>query len=120
MTLPLAASQPADIVIDSLRLADAPEPIAPARIALTLMAEPNPATSVTTLRFTLPATGGGAVHLEIFDLRGRRIADLSRQLKLTGTAGTAELQTKRLPQGVYYVLLHVGDREGRLKLAVFR
>jgi alpha-glucosidase (family GH31 glycosyl hydrolase) len=110
--------QPAEIAIDGVRLAGVATPPVPPPFALVLTASPNPATGVTTLRFSTPPGDARGVRLEVFDLRGRRVADLSRTLEIAAGVGTARLTTLHLPQGVYYVLLKAGRREGRFKLAV--
>ncbi len=116
--LRLAATQSTDIVIDSVRIAGVLETVATPPLLMTMTADPNPVRDLATLRFSMPAGDMHGIRLEIFDLRGRRIADLSRTLRVIGNAGTAEIRTRGLSQGIYYVRLHAGHSEGRLELVV--
>ena len=69
---------------------------------------------------TVPAGERGRVRLAGYDIRGRRVADLSNAIAIAGTGGTATLRAQALPQGVYFVLLRAGRGQGRLRLAVVR
>jgi hypothetical protein len=59
---------------DRLHLSAAPPP--PLMTARLLPPVPNPFNPATTLAFELPGTGGKAVDLAVYDLRGRRVATL--------------------------------------------
>jgi hypothetical protein len=82
-------------------------PAVPAGQELMAWSEPNPFTRSTTIRFRLPAAG--PVRLDVFDLSGRRVADL-----LDGARGAGEQsvawQPGALPSGVYYLRLEAAGR----------
>lgn len=113
------AAQAVEVVLDSLRIAGVLEWAGGAG-APALRAWPNPVRDATTLRFALPAGSAEAPRLEVFDLRGRRVADLSSAVRLDGGSGSADFHTLGLAQGVYFVRLRAGGAEPRLSLTVVR
>ncbi len=68
---------------------------------------PNPFTTHTTIGFTL--TKPEAVKLQLFDITGRTLREADREC----TVGTneIELDTRDLPPGCYWYLLHGGEWE---------
>ena len=69
---------------------------------------PNPMRERATLRFQLAAAGH--VRLEIFDLQGRRVANLVDGDRAAG-AHAVTLEGRSLAPGVYHVRLAVHGRE---------
>lgn len=76
---------------------------------------PNPSYGRTTFNFNLPGTS--PVRLEIFDLRGRRVQDISLGIRPVGEQEVA-WQAKDLAQGVYVYRLSTawGQSTGKLQL----
>ncbi len=77
---------------------------------------PNPFTTHTTIGFTLSKPE--AVKLQLFDITGRRLRETERECN-SGT-NEIEIDTRDLPPGCYWYLLHGGEweRSGKLvKLA---
>ncbi len=70
--------------------------------SLALSAGPNPARDRATLRFVLPR--GGSARLEVFGLRGERVATLADGAMDAG-AHASTLDLRALPPGVYHARL---------------
>jgi hypothetical protein len=84
---------------------------------------PNPFTSATALRFSLPADGGH-VRLEIYDVSGRRVKTLVDGFRQGGVhsvdwSGRNDAGEK-LPAGVYFQRLTLGEREISKKTLLIR
>jgi hypothetical protein len=91
----------------------------PVRAELSLTgASPNPASDVLTIAFSLPAAGEGA--LELFDLRGRRLALRDLAGMAPGPHRVALADARHLAAGVYWVRLTHGGRQLTAKAAVVR
>jgi hypothetical protein len=80
--------------------------------------EPNPFRESTAIRYSL--AGGGAVRLEIFDVRGREVrtlvdADLSEGPHTTVWRGK-DGQGRQLPAGIYFCRLTAGRRTATRKM----
>jgi hypothetical protein len=101
-------ARPSDVVTVTIR--------SPDRLALAPPA-PNPARGQTTIRYTLPQRT--EVRLEVYDVRGRRVATLA-----TGPheAGPKEViyDAHRLPSGLYFVRLAAEGTVRTQKIAVVR
>jgi len=67
---------------------------------------PNPFNSETQLRFTIPKAGG--VSLELFDVRGQKVATLLHKRMNAGTH-TFRLNANDLASGIYFVRLRAGN-----------
>jgi hypothetical protein len=78
---------------------------------------PNPASDVTTIRFSLPVDV--LTQLEIVDVRGRRVDTLIDGRRL---AGRHEVlwRTRELPNGLYFLKLRAGAFTETRKLVVLR
>jgi flagellar hook assembly protein FlgD len=81
-------------------------------------ARPNPFVSTTLLRFALPTAG--AVRIAVYDIRGRRVAELvdrefgagDHTVVWDGTDSRGEA----LAAGLYFVMLDGGDRRAVSKV----
>jgi hypothetical protein len=79
-------------------------------------AMPNPASTSTTIRFSLPVAE--RVSLAVFDLQGRRVATLlDGELRGSGTNGFA-FSTARLETGLYLVRLEAAGSAATRKLLI--
>lgn len=91
----------------------------PVRAVLALAgAFPNPVSDVLSVEFTLPAEGNGS--LELFDLRGRRVARQDLAGMAPGPHRVALSDGRRLAAGVYLVRLSQGGRHLTAKACVVR
>jgi len=79
---------------------------------------PNPFTSATTLRYSLPA-GGGHVKLEIYDVTGRLVSTLVDDVKGSGTH-SVEWSGHDLPAGLYFQRLTLGNQEISQKMLLMK
>ena len=97
-----------------------PVPVAlPALPGLTLTgASPNPAGDALAVAFTLPARQSGS--LELFDLRGRRVARRELADLDAGRHRVTFAEGRGLPAGVYLVRLTHGGRSLTAKACVVR
>jgi hypothetical protein len=83
---------------------------------------PNPFTSVTTLRFTVPSDGrlGDPVQVQVFDVNGRAVVQLEDAIVgitvQPGATVDKAWAPRDLPSGLYFVHLRVGRREAEKKL----
>ena len=78
---------------------------------------PNPFGTATSLAFEVPA-GGGDVSLAVFDVRGRRVADLVRGVRPAGrhtaTWDGRDSAGEHVASGVYFVRMETeAGRETR-------
>jgi hypothetical protein len=91
----------------------------PSRFALH-SPEPNPAGHAATIRFDLPVPS--PVRLEVFDLLGRRVAELASRDFMAGshevTWNLRDLNGGSVPPGIYVCRITAGEFRGRSKLAV--
>lgn len=85
--------------------------------SLHLRCEPNPTFGATVVRFELDRDD--AVELDVFDVRGRRVARLARGVQSAGAHDVAwdALET---PPGVYYVRLRHGSSTEVRSLSIVR
>jgi hypothetical protein len=84
---------------------------------------PNPFTSATTLRYSLPA-GGGHVKLEVYDVAGRLVCTLVDDLQ-EGGAHNVEwfgrgASGRDLPAGIYFQRLTLDNQEISQKMLLMR
>lgn len=89
---------------------------APARLALHGN-YPNPFRDQTTIRYELPQPE--SVRLEVFDVRGRRVAQLVTDEQPAGRNEIA-FQADRLPSGIYFVRLLVDGQSLSRRMTVVR
>ncbi len=84
---------------------------------------PNPFTSSTVIRYTLP--GAGAVHLDVYDVSGRLIRSLVRGEWMPAGAGRAtwdgrDGSGRRVRSGVYFYRLDAGGISETKRVTVVR
>ena len=79
------------------------------------MADPNPFTSSTTIRYDVPREA--FVTLTVYDMAGRKVATLVSALQQAG-AHQAHLDGRNLASGVYLYRLEANGRvsQGRMTL----
>jgi hypothetical protein len=75
---------------------------------------PNPFNGTTRIRFDLPVSG--EANLSVFDVNGRRVADLEQGFLTAGEHGIS-WNAERLPTGIYYVRL-LADRKMQIRKAL--
>jgi hypothetical protein len=105
-----------------LRVQDAGDPVAgseawieiPARARLTLATEPVSTGGTLALTVTVPESG--AARLEIFDVSGRRVRALDRELE----AGRHRLTLDGFEAGLYWLMLVQGSDAARARSVVLR
>jgi len=75
---------------------------------------PNPFNPTTKIKFTLPVTlrevEGSLVTLKVYDVLGNEITTLVNEEKKPGTY-EVEFDATRLPSGIYFYQLRIGDPE---------
>jgi len=93
-------------------------------IAYTLSVNPNPFTQITDIRYQI-TDNSQKCELKIYDITGRLIIDLSKQLSVIGYQssvvwdGTDQVNRK-LASGVYFVKLTVDDHNTTEKILLIR
>jgi hypothetical protein len=84
---------------------------------------PNPFTSATTLRYSLPA-GGGHVKLEVYDVAGRLVGTLVDEVQEGGAYSVEWLgrsgSGRELPTGIYFQRLTLGNQEISQKMLLMK
>ncbi len=89
---------------------------------MSLQAVPNPFNPRVTLQFDLPAAA--VAHLEIFDLRGRLVADLGEKHRQAGAHSATwdgiDREGRDLPSGVYLARLRTPDGAASSKIVLAR
>ncbi|MBE0643408.1 MAG: T9SS type A sorting domain-containing protein [Bacteroidetes bacterium] len=78
---------------------------------------PNPGTTLTTIRYTLPMSGD--VRLTITDAQGKRVALLAERFETAGTH-TVQFDVSTLPKGVYFCQLSMQGETLTRKMVVLR
>ena len=107
-----------EIDIPTAGQVDAPE-VAAGPLHLMLDAPyPNPVADRTMFRFA--ARSEGTVSLEVFDVRGRRVASVSEQSRGDGIVKTAPWFVDDVPSGVYFAVLRTGEESVSRKVVVAR
>jgi hypothetical protein len=83
---------------------------------------PNPFTTGTVIRYTLPE--GGLVELQVYDIRGRLVKTLARGRTAGGyhnaTWDGTDLSGRRVAPGLYFLYLRVGDFADTKKMILLR
>ena len=93
-----------------------PQEVRPLPIGTDLLQNyPNPFNLVTRIEFDLLHTG--MVELSVFDITGRRVADLIHE-PLSAGHHTADFDAARLPSGVYLRRLHTNESVQTKKMMV--
>jgi len=77
---------------------------------------PNPARREVSLRFA--ARHDGEVSLEIHDVAGRRVGEVTRLPRGDGIIRSATWLTDDVPSGVYFAVLRAGESRATRKLVV--
>jgi hypothetical protein len=79
---------------------------------------PNPVGATATLRFSLP--GAASASLEVFDLQGRRLLTVFRDVSFGAGSHEATIQTGAWPLGLYLFRLSGGGASATRKVLVSR
>ncbi len=89
---------------------------------MTLQAVPNPFNPRVTFRFELAAESN--TRLEIFDLRGRRVADLGSRVRQAGAHSITwdgdDTDGRNLPSGVYLARISTPESSASRKIVLAR
>jgi hypothetical protein len=84
---------------------------------------PNPFTSATCIRYSLPA-GGGHVKLEVYDVTGRLVSTLVNEVQGGGAYSLEWYGTNdsghELPAGIYFQRLSLGNQEISQKMLLMK
>lgn len=84
--------------------------------------EPNPFRSATTIRFA--GAAGRDARLAVYDIRGRRVADLRAAPEGNGrfaaTWNGTDRDGRKLPSGIYFVALASGSEREARKVVLLR
>jgi ligand-binding sensor domain-containing protein len=81
---------------------------------------PNPATSYSTLRYTVPPpTGVASVHIQLFNSLGVPVRTLEQSSKTPGEY-TLDVDTAPLTSGIYYYRIQIGDHIQNQQLIVVK
>ena len=84
---------------------------------------PNPFNPMTVIRYDLPPNGG-AVALDIFDIRGRHVCNLVDETQSGGAKSVTwygtDAQGKRTASGVYFYTLRTGQETLIRKMAILK
>ena len=83
----------------------------------TLRSYPNPFNPTTTLSYQLPEAG--RVHLAIYDISGRQVADLIDGWREAGSHGVT-FDASNLPSGIYIARLQAGNVSTSQKLVLVK
>lgn len=106
---------------NELSAAPEPDPVGDG-LTLRTLASPNPTTGTTRIRFNLAEAG--AVELEVFDLRGRRVARIREEGLGTGEQHLAwngkDASGKIAAAGVYLVQVRSGQQRGTVRVVLLR
>ena len=86
---------------------------------------PNPFNPSTTISYSLPVESGAlAVRLTVFDLRGRRIAELVNRIQSGGAYlvnwDGADSSGRPVPSGVYFYRLEAGEFKAVRKMVIIK
>ena len=89
---------------------------------MTLQAVPNPFNPRVTFRFELAVESH--TRLEIFDLRGRRVADLGSRVRQAGAHSVTwdgdDTDGRNLPSGVYLARISTPESSASRKIVLAR
>jgi len=75
---------------------------------IAISAYPNPFTSTATIEFQLTSTSN--VSVEVFDLNGKKVADLYKGTAEAGQPYQVQLNGADLPPGIYIYRINTGDK----------
>jgi hypothetical protein len=81
----------------------------------TVSLAPNPATRVTTLRYTVTASGN--VVITLFDVTGRYVEELENADRSAGVY-SLDIDTRKLANGTYFVVVNAPDKKASSTLVV--
>jgi photosystem II stability/assembly factor-like uncharacterized protein len=79
---------------------------------------PNPVAGETVFRFA--ARSSEPVELGIYDVQGRRVGIVARDINGDGVIRMAKWSARALPDGVYLAILRAGDQQISRKVLVIR
>lgn len=94
-----------------------PEAINPIADFTLLQNYPNPFNPSTTIRYQLPTAG--KVVLDIYNLRGQKVAELVNGVQESGEQAVT-FEATDLPSGVYFYRLKAGQQMGVRKMLLVR
>jgi hypothetical protein len=82
---------------------------------------PNPFNPVTTIQFSVGASGGSPVlvTLKVYDVLGKEVATLENERKPAGNY-RVNFEGNGLPSGVYFVKMHAGEFIATRKMLLIR
>ncbi|NNF07977.1 MAG: DUF1501 domain-containing protein [Candidatus Eisenbacteria bacterium] len=78
--------------------------------------KPNPGRGTRSLSFDLAQDG--LVDLSVFDVRGRRVAQIMRETRAAGSHQLSWTPNSSLSRGIYFLKLNAGGRETTQKLVL--
>ena len=110
-----------DLLIDDFYVQDSAfvssvDPIALGDLNL-LHAYPNPANYMTTIHYHVPQSG--IVELTLYNIFGKKVADLVYTERKTGTY-KYQLSTSKIPNGTYLCKLEIGNYIVTRKIIVLK
>jgi len=79
---------------------------------------PNPFSDVTTIEYTLPEDA--TVSLSVYNVMGQEIVKLIESEEATAGVHTKSFDASQLTDGIYYCILHIGDKKITQKIVVSR
>lgn len=77
---------------------------------------PNPSTGMVHFGYALDEAGD--VEIAVYDVRGRRVAEVARKRSLQAGRSSVDYDTSKLPSGVYFVRLTTPTRSTSRKFVV--
>ncbi|MBD3237282.1 MAG: S8 family serine peptidase, partial [Candidatus Eisenbacteria bacterium] len=92
--------------------------------AARILAQPNPATGMTTIRYEVPAGYAGPVEMQLLDVSGRAVRHLVAKGQRAGSYqvtwdGLAD-DGRPVPDGVYFAKITAGAQTARAKVVIRR
>jgi len=81
---------------------------------------PNPFWERTKISFQVNSTAYGRVHLKVYDLLGREVADLTGAITWQGLRGEVSFDGRKLPSGLYLYQLTIGNKRRIRKMIHLR
>jgi len=85
---------------------------------------PNPFNPSTTISYSLPEGKSEHVRLTVFDLRGRKVAELVNRVQPGGSYSVSwhgrDSRGRPVPSGVYFYRLEAGDFKAVRKMVVLK
>ncbi|NQU27905.1 MAG: T9SS type A sorting domain-containing protein [Candidatus Marinimicrobia bacterium] len=105
-------------LISELPTVDTDPHFKPDEIKLNFQAYPNPFNSSTMLEFNLPESG--STSLTIYDINGRQVAEIYRNILLTKGNHKFRWNTSGLPSGLYFIHFKTTTKSTTLKVQLLK